>query len=147
MTQRLIVTQKLIVTYGQRKLDFGQLDVMITLDRARPTTGTEITLKRYKADPANAVIPMISKKNVTYKLTSDVFKLSTSKPMRGDITIEVPYDESLVGKENKLSIACYDAETDTWVLVKAKFNKAQNTITFTTDVFTYFMVVESVKNK
>ena len=142
-----VVTEKLVTVYGQRVMAFDNLGVTLRHLKSSLTPGTEITLKRYKANPANAIIPMVTKKDVIYKLTSDVYKVNASKPITGDIKIIIPYDDALAGKENRLSIACYDAVTDSWVLVKGTIDKRENTITFTTDVLSYFMVVESVKNK
>lgn len=142
-----VFTQKIVSATGQKMFDFALLDISLMLEKGTFISGTEVIIKRYNADQSNAVIPMVTKKDTVHRLTSNVYKIGVSKAFSGAITLVVPYDESLVGKENKLSIACYDVVNDTWVLVKGKFNKSNNTVTFTTDILSYFMVVESEKVK
>ena len=143
-------TQNLVLTAGQKVMQFNLLNVTVTLGKSYVTQNnqvTVVTVNRYKTVDNGVFIKMDTKKDIDYKLTSDIYKISTTQTLTGDVTIVVPYDDSFAGKENKLSIICYDAATNSWVLIKGKFNKANNTITFTTDILSYFMVVESVKSK
>ena len=143
-------TQNLVLPAGQKVMQFNLLNVTVTLGKSYVTQNnqvTVVTMNRYETVDNDVSIHMDTKKDIDYKLTSDIYKISTTQTLNGEITIVVPYDESLAGKENKLSIVCYDAATNSWVLIKGKFNKVNNTITFTTDILSYFMVVESVKNK
>lgn len=142
-----VVTQTQTIVAGQKLVTFSNLNVSFDFGTVAGPVGSALTLKRYVPITPNGIMPIVTKKDTIHKLTSNIYKLTTSQPLNGEVTINLPYDASLVGKENKLEIACYDAVNDNWILVKGKFDKVTKTVSFKTNVLSYFMIVESIKIK